>query len=211
MASHRRNGDGWRANPGARHRQSTVAGGRETGCPERGRAGGFAEDTVETGCPTGCRAAWRITSALTEMLDDLAAFVQVLAAFVQVQRSPRTFGWPYEASLPPGAERCARDRDPRGHDVPRVPVDLRLARCRGLLRPERLPDHVASAGRVGLAGTISLRAFYRRRARRLLPALVVALAGFLLLNIAVEASGRASRASGTTSQAREPASSSSRT
>ena len=36
-------------------------------------------------------------------------------------------------------------------------------------------------------GSVSLRSFYVRRARRLLPALVVALAGYLVLSVAIDA------------------------
>ena len=45
----------------------------------------------------------------------------------------------------------------------------RLPRGRRLLRPLRLPDHVAAPGRARATGAIDLRRFWARRARRLLP------------------------------------------
>ena len=61
--------------------------------------------------------------------------------------------------------------------VPRRPPDRRVPRRRPVLRPVRLPHHLAPARRVARSGRVRLGGFWVRRARRLLPALVGLLAG----------------------------------
>ena len=89
-------------------------------------------------------------------------------------------------SLSPGPRRtaCARRRRrlplPAAHRL----AAGRLPRRRPLLRPQRLPDHVAAARGMGGAQPHRPATFWLRRARRLLPALVVVvLAGLVLAAI----------------------------
>ena len=81
----------------------------------------------------------------------------------------------------PDAQARAR-RTPRpgrrgGADLPRGPSHRRIPRRRRVLRPLRLPDHVVAPGRGPRPRAIGLRAFWARRARRLLPALACVLVG----------------------------------
>ena len=68
------------------------------------------------------------------------------------------------------------DRDRRSRALPRDRLHLpghRTARRRPLLRPFGVPDHHDPAGRAqASSGAVSLASFYRRRALRLLPAML---------------------------------------
>ena len=85
-------------------------------------------------------------------------------------------------AVPAGARRHARDRRGRGDDLPRQRrlAGWRIPRRRGVLRHQRLPDHAAAHGRARAARPDRPAAFWGRRARRLLPALLPML--FLLLS-----------------------------
>ena len=81
-------------------------------------------------------------------------------------------------ALHAGGRRPAGPRRGGGRGLPRGGgvAAGRLPRRRRLLRDQRLPDHVAAAGRAPGAGSIDLVRFWMRRARRLLPAVFVMIA-----------------------------------
>ena len=96
-------------------------------------------------------------------------------------------GWPYA-----GARRRSGRRRARGCGLPPRPSEGRLPRRRCLLRAVRLPDHVALLlVEVETSGRVELAAFWARRARRLLPALVVVICGVVLVAALVSTPGDA--------------------
>ena len=98
---------------------------------------------------------------------------------------------PTRARRPARARGGGRDRLP-----PRLPVGpRRLPRRRHVLRPLRLPDHhPAPRGVTRVRAASTSRAFWIRRARRLLPALLLVLAAIAVYAAWCDADRRASRA-----------------
>jgi len=83
----------------------------------------------------------------------------------------------HSSGLPAGARRCPGLRRARRDDVPRWDPahGRRVHGGRRLLRPVRLPHHLAPDRRVAAEPHIRLGAFWARRARRLLPAMLLML------------------------------------
>ena len=72
---------------------------------------------------------------------------------------------------------CGRSRSPSWSPRTRGRPSGRLRRGRRLLRDLRLPDHRLLLARGARPGAISLRGFYARRVRRILPAALLVIAG----------------------------------
>ena len=149
-------------------------GGRPAGVLARGRRRGPARRRRPS--PTCGRAV----DAAPPLPDPADGVLVVLEARPRARRrcSPRPSlgdGLVRPGASPPRARRAAGARRPRG---PRVPPQLlvgagRLPRRRPVLRAVGLPHHVAPArGARGHAARSASRAFWGRRARRLLPGAV---------------------------------------